>query len=575
MRQSKRQRREEEENDNHQQCHSTEISGGDKSDAVSSDEQPNAADDASSTKDIQREHEKFVWWRKASDWIQSQSLVVSTSTSSSSSSLPNKQNQHGTIRTVNANTNAGKGFIHNSFQVRNDDNDIDHHFDNGDGDNSRLRYLWLKEPIKKGTVLMKIPRQAVITLKTVERCACPCIQTTSDSSSFPGDGDGDGDVDIDTNTYPSIGKMLFEVVSRVDDDKLFQSKNDALLALYLATMQVQVQVRVNQRDKASSQTADTNRESGNGTCINNTCKDECLSLKSTKFYLATLPQGKESFADLPRKWSHDKLHLLLGGTSVIPYIHKQQIGIQRDYDLYCESYLKLRRQHGSSMTSTAMDQLLSSSFFTFPPFEEFDRMLAAVNSRAFHGLGEDGVDAMIPLLDLMNHKRGSSTLMTSDVAYSVVVHEEEEKPDNNNDGDEITSHEPNNDEASKNIGKSEKADSTPLVDDDHGYICVTAKRDMSKGSIPGITYGAKGNAQLLVNYGFCLERNMEPDGKYSAIVCTIVLFISFVQAHNIITYTYSVCFLFTRCAAVWSLVFSSHHFLNTKCIVRVSYRVIQ
>ena len=104
-------------------------------------------------------------------------------------------------------------------------------------------------------------------------------------------------------------------------------------------------------------------------------------------------------------------------------------------------------------------------FNTFPSIELFDQMLAAVGSRAFDSLGEDEVDVMVPLLDLLNHKRGVGE--TSDVSYT----------------------------------KQEK----------DGSILVTAKCDLEAGTSPGITYGAKGNSQLLTRYGFTMRNNIEKD----------------------------------------------------------------
>ena len=49
-------------------------------------------------------------------------------------------------------------------------------------------------------------------------------------------------------------------------------------------------------------------------------------------------------------------------------------------------------------------------------------------------------------------------------------------------------------------------------------ILLKAKHDLPKGYVPGITYGAKGNAQLLCRYGFTLEDNVEPDGSSNDVV---------------------------------------------------------
>ena len=94
-------------------------------------------------------------------------------------------------------------------------------------------------------------------------------------------------------------------------------------------------------------------------------------------------------------------------------------------------------------------------------------MLAAVTSRAFAGMGgnRDEDIAMVPLLDLCNHRRGN---VTKNVSYFKT---------------------------------------------DDGSVRVVAAHDLNAHTVLAITYGARGNAQLLFNYGFCIPDNIEPDGK--------------------------------------------------------------
>ena len=42
---------------------------------------------------------------------------------------------------------------------------------------------------------------------------------------------------------------------------------------------------------------------------------------------------------------------------------------------------------------------------SFPPLEYYDEAMATLTSRRFSELGNDGVDAFIPMLDLLNHVR--------------------------------------------------------------------------------------------------------------------------------------------------------------------------
>ena len=109
-------------------------------------------------------------------------------------------------------------------------------------------------------------------------------------------------------------------------------------------------------------------------------------------------------------------------------------------------------------------------------------MFAAVSSRGFAGLGSDDgqSDAMVPLLDLLDHRRGTDA--KKDVRYSRCF-------------------------AKEGSGA-------------HSYIEIVADRDLQPGSTLHDTYGAKGNAQLLNRYGFCIANNLEPDGSSNDVVET-------------------------------------------------------
>eukprot|EP00977_Amphora_coffeiformis_P008785 scaffold1992_cov187-Amphora_coffeaeformis.AAC.3 len=100
-----------------------------------------------------------------------------------------------------------------------------------------------------------------------------------------------------------------------------------------------------------------------------------------------------------------------------------------------------------------------------PSLEAFDQALAVVSSRAFAGKTE-GSACLIPLLDLCNHQRGAQT---------------------------------------KNLR---------YAWDNHGNMVVHAARTIARDNDSlCITYGAQSNGQLLVNYGFCIPDNVEPDGS--------------------------------------------------------------
>ena len=185
-------------------------------------------------------------------------------------------------------------------------------------------------------------------------------------------------------------------------------------------------------------------------------------------YLATLPTS-ESYDTIPRRWSEDKLSSLLGGTMLLKRSRDDKNNLKRDYETIVNSLLR-----NCDITSEK----------PFPSFEKFDDMFAAVSSRAFAGLGSDDckMDAMVPLLDLLDHRRGVGG--KKDVRYKRCV-------------------------------STERGVTTAAIE-------VVADRDLSAGSILHDTYGAKGNAQLLSRYGFCIENNIEPDGSSNDVVEFII-----------------------------------------------------
>mmetsp|Transcript_12788 Transcript_12788/g.14891 ORF Transcript_12788/g.14891 Transcript_12788/m.14891 type:complete len:551 (+) Transcript_12788:62-1714(+) len=283
----------------------------------------------------------------------------------------------------------------------------------------------ISSEISSGTVIMKIPSHALVTLSTVEKVSI-------------------------------LGSRLFHLIHSIDEMKLHHSKNDILLALYLAfvstcpkdsdrveveeEMEIKIKINDNDHDSRGKNKSDE-------------------SYKGTKFYLATLPDY-ESYDNLPRRWTEERLRQYLSGTMLLERIQREKSGLKNDYDLLFHAAQKHETDN------------LSKLLLPFPSFDLFDQMLSAVASRAFDSLGDDNLEAMVPLLDLFNHKRG--TAGTSDISYR--------------------------------------------RSDDDGSIIVTARCDLNIGSTPGITYGAKGNAQLLERYGFTLANNIEPDGSSNDIM---------------------------------------------------------
>jgi hypothetical protein len=175
-------------------------------------------------------------------------------------------------------------------------------------------------------------------------------------------------------------------------------------------------------------------------------------------YLQSLPPSSV-FDSLPRRWSDDIILQHLWNTSVFDRVQAAKMGTVHDYGKAKDLY-ELQQQRKE------VTQLLA-----FPSLDRFSDMLAAVMSRAFQ-LGDSSRDiALVPLLDLSNHSRGSR----------------EEK---------------------KNVNYQ-------LVQDNgkDAFMMVKSVTKILHGECLRLTYGALGNAQLLMNYGFCIPQNIEPDGS--------------------------------------------------------------
>jgi len=286
------------------------------------------------------------------------------------------------------------------------------------------RNVRVTSPICSGTLLLRIPSQCLVTLPFIER-----------DEKLPSK-------QLDQIKRPS----LFSVVHEIDRKEIYHEKEDLLLALYLACNMSQFR----QRQQFSN--------------VNE------IHLKP---YLSTLPTHS-SFDNLPRRWPKDQLEILLTGTSLLQRIQNEKCGLMNDYNLIVNSW----KRHIIRANSRGKDN--ESYVYSDPPsFETFDHMIATVASRVFSRLGGSDIanknvgcnqnefDAMVPLLDLFNHKRGE--VEKSDVRY--------------------------------------------VRSETDGSVTVTASRKLEIDSLPSITYGAKGNSQLLLRYGFCLEANIEPDGS--------------------------------------------------------------
>ena len=141
-------------------------------------------------------------------------------------------------------------------------------------------------------------------------------------------------------------------------------------------------------------------------------------------------------------------------------------------------------------------------------------MMALITSRCFDGLGYDGVDVMIPLLDLLNHVRGRGSNKTSSGGDSGVAHVRYKRYQNEDETDEDVSRdfEP----ATKRIKTAidDSAAASNNLRSGSGGVKVTAGQSIVANRTKlQMTYGAKSNSTLLGRYGFCIHDNVEPDGK--------------------------------------------------------------
>ena len=194
----------------------------------------------------------------------------------------------------------------------------------------------------------------------------------------------------------------------------------------------------------------------------------------TKHYQSTLPNGPV-FDALPRRWTIYECRSYLTGSPLLARVTKERDGAKRDYDCLRAEWLKKHNDTTGADDKTAIDTI-------FPSFEAFSNSLAAVTSRAFAGFGAkhnnsnttkprqnnpDEDIAMVPLLDLCDHSRGAKNT-TKNLSY----------------------------ELSKD-----------------GPVLVKAVQPIARGETLRITYGARANGILLLNYGFCIPDNVEPDGS--------------------------------------------------------------
>jgi hypothetical protein len=199
-------------------------------------------------------------------------------------------------------------------------------------------------------------------------------------------------------------------------------------------------------------------------------------------YIDSLPKS----SDLPRLWPEHTMQRLLLGSPTVKYIQKSIRCIQKCYKQSQEIYSKTQQASDDKSIPT-------------PSWDDYSHFHAMVTSRAFDyentTLEKPGTYGtvplhMVPVLDLCNHCRGggdsTNELHRKNVSYTFrECHDE--RADTVND---------------------------PTTDASTGVVVdVIATKDIQPNESIRITYGAKPNSVLLVNYGFTIPNNMEPDGS--------------------------------------------------------------
>jgi len=371
-----------------------------------------------------------------------------------------------------------RGYVHPNLQydeinrqvylISAENNSVSSTKDDDDNNTTKTNYFDV------ATTLLKIPDSCLLTLHTVERD------------------------DI-------FGKLLFEVVHSLqtnnDEDALHEKKGDAetgfyndsqdvILALYLSYLRHQL-------DESSSQHGNIN--------------DNITSSSNSPWqfyapYLNTLPSSKSTHqCHLPRQWSIETIKHRLQGTSLYNRAIKEKNGIKREYELVKSAWMD-KQQHDDEKDTQNI----------FPSFELYDRMMAVLTSRGFAGLGYDNVDALIPMLDLLNHKRGHAESSGIDVDTKKMT----ETPTERNGPDVRYERYVNKEDDS--VRDDDSVDGKPQTKrqrmiEGSGGVQVSTAHSLISGSILHMTYGSKGNAALLGRYGFCIPNNIEPDGESSFI----------------------------------------------------------
>jgi hypothetical protein len=276
--------------------------------------------------------------------------------------------------------------------------------------------------LEGGTTILEIPEACLLTLHSVEKDDKFGKSLFGAVHSIDKDNDDDGGGDDETS----------DDIDGHGNGGLYHDAQDVILALYLAYLREQLlKDEENEQHVGKSSLPSTDLPVA-------TTSNPWLFYEP---YIATLPLLSSSNTttpgattspsssnnksihhppQLPRQWSSANIQHRLGGTSLYHRVRNEQRGIRREYDLVKHAW---RSKHGfvstttvitsTTTTTTTNNSNASPSYSnphltdgTFPSFDNYDNMMAIVTSRGFANLGYDGVDALVPILDLLDHIRG-------------------------------------------------------------------------------------------------------------------------------------------------------------------------
>ena len=347
--------------------------------------------------------------------------------------------------------------------------------------------------IAKNDILMKIPRHCLITLESIKKS--------------------------------DIGKFIFDSLSSYldrscnNDDKvvrLYHDRNDLIMAMYLSFLFMISNKKLNSMSKKRGfESIEKSLVSINteihGSAIKKKKKkkeeeeeEEKDAIKEKKentndyfqFYLPYIHTLPDAYDHVPRRWTGNELNRILGGTSLLSRVLLDKQGVIDDYNHICHS-LKVSVKKTSD---SKVGQMSFKNSFECPTFDLFDTCLAAVASRAFAGFGNDFIQS------------NPSTLLQGKQTQHIQIYSNNNNNNNNNNDDNKDAMVPILDLLNHKRDNKEKPE-VQYECDNEGNVIVIARKHLQKGTIINDTYGAKGNAQLLNRYGFCLPSNIEPDGS--------------------------------------------------------------